>query len=141
MTTEKAKEDLYLTCPECEEAGKKATFKDKRGLGLHRRFTHGVKGTSPSSVSFYKNHAESEKAKSAQHAKPVTHNHKQTALIPAAAVTIESPIKPVEISEAMLGYAMGRLESLAEQIARENNLPEKEFVKQTAANLAALTRR
>ena len=72
--------------------------------------------------------------------KPTKHQ-KQTAIVPSAVVTTESRIQPAEISVAMLGYAMGRLESLAEQIARENGLPEKEFVKQTAANLAALTRR
>jgi len=140
MTTQKAKESGDLICPECEKAGKKATFKDRRGLGLHRHFTHGVRGTSPSSASFYKKQDELEKAKGAQQTKPAKH-HKQTAIVPAAVATVESRIQPAKISEAMLGYAMGRLESLAEQIARESGLPEKECVKQTAANLAELTRR
>ena len=140
MTTQKAKDDLHLTCPECEKAGKTATFKDKRGLGLHRRFMHGIRGTSPSSVSFYKRHDELKKTKATHRAKSGS-NHRQTAIVPATAATVETQIKPAGISVAMLGYAMGRLESLAEQIARENGLPEKEFVKQTAANLAELTRR
>jgi hypothetical protein len=140
MTTQKAKESGDLTCPECEKAGKTATFKDKRGLGLHRRFTHGIRGTSPSSVSFYKRHDESKKTKATHQAKYGSY-HKQTAIVPATAATVETQIKPAGISVAMLGYAMGRLESLAEQIARENGLPEKEFVKQTAANLAELTKR
>ena len=137
MTTQKAKESGDLTCPECEKAGKKATFKDKRGLGIHRRFTHGIRGTSPSTVSFYKKQDELEKAKHAQRA----NQQKQTALVPAARVMIETPIKPAAISVVMLGYAMGRLESLAEQIARENGLPEKEFLKQAAAYLVELTKR
>lgn len=141
MATQKAKEDLDLTCPECQKLGKTVTFKDKRGKGLHRRFMHGVRGTSPSSVSFYKKHDELEKTKGAQRVKKVNHR-KKTALVPAAVDTAGTVVvKPPEISVAMLGYAMGRLESLAEQIARENNLPEKEFVKQVAANLAELTKR
>lgn len=42
---------------------------------------------------------------------------------------------------AILGYAMGKLESLAETIARDNGLPVDEFVRQVTRRLAGLTAR
>lgn len=132
MTKPKTIEPGDLICPECEAAGGSAKFADRRGLGVHRRAMHGVKGTAPSTLEYHKR----QKAKSKLEKPAVA---PKTALVPAARPThVAVQSMPAEISVAMLGYAMGRLESLAEQIARENNLPEKEFVKQTAINLAKL---
>jgi hypothetical protein len=137
MTKSKSvKNDEKLTCPKCEAAGVHVTFTDKRGRGTHRRFKHGVRGVSASTLAYRNRH---DKLARGAEAKPV--HPKQTAMVPVAEQTVVTRIKPAEISVAMLGYAMGRLEALAEQIARENGLPEKEFVKQTAVNLAALVQR
>jgi hypothetical protein len=44
-----------------------------------------------------------------------------------------------QISQSLLGYAVGRLFGLAERIARENNLPEMEFTRRAAALFAELS--
>ena len=123
-----------MICPECQQAGITVTFKDKRGQGSHRWAKHRVRGVSASTLAYHQQRDQAAKAN-----KPVRHYNKKTALVPASIEVAGTLAKPVEISVAIRGYAMGRLEALAEQIARENNLPEKEFVKQVAANLAALT--
>jgi hypothetical protein len=45
------------------------------------------------------------------------------------------------MSQALLGYAVGRLVGMAERIARENDLPETEFTRRAAALFAELSAR
>jgi hypothetical protein len=133
-----SKKTNELQCPECG----KNDFKDKRGLGSHRRNMHGVVGTAASTVASRKRHENLELTVS--EVKPKKNNYKKAPVEVTApgevALVVQQP-KAAEIPPAMLGYAMGRLESLAEQIARENILPEKEFVRLVAVNFAELTKR
>ena len=131
------KEKETLTCPECGKTG----FRDKRWLGVHRRSIHGVKGSSPSVLALRRR--EQQAAREAKSAPAVARAVKKAVAVEKPAQTgliVKSAAIP-EISLAMLGYAMGRLESLAEQIARENGLPEKEFAKLAAGHLAELLKR
>lgn len=121
MTKKSTPSEDTLICPECKQAGITVTFKDKRGQGSHRWAKHGVKGVSASTLAYHQR------------------RDLKTALVPTSTEPIRTAPRTAEISLAIRGYAMGKLEALAEQIARENNLPEKEFVKQVAANLAELT--
>lgn len=45
------------------------------------------------------------------------------------------------IDQAIAGYAIAKLESLAEKIAQENGMPEKEFTRNVARLFAALMTR
>lgn len=141
MATEGKKKDL--SCPECAKAGKVVTFADPRGRAAHRHAAHGVKGTSAATLAY---HAHKAALAAAKNTKKATKESKPKVKAPVApvaketAVTVYQPQRIAAIDPAMLGYAMGRLESLAVLIARENGLPEKEFVSTVAANLAQLTK-
>ena len=127
-----------LKCPECGMAG----FKDRRTLGIHRYAKHHVRGTSASTVSYHQRREQTE-AKSPVVAKRGYHKKPIPVVAPQGeiAVVVKKQPEIAPIPPAMLGYAMGKLESLAAQIARENELPEQEFVRLVAANLAELTKR
>ncbi len=126
-----------LVCPECG-----ITCNEPRTLGSHRRFKHGVKGSAPSTLAGDAKKA-AEKAKKALQPEnvaevPVTMPYRQpepTGLIvrPAAGGALISP--------TMLAYTVGRLESLAEKIARENGFPENEFVSQAAKSFWELMKK
>lgn len=135
----KSKKPDALTCPECGESG----FKDRRGLGSHRRAKHGVVGTAASTLA-YRQKKESEAQMSAV-AKPKKSHHKEAPTEIAApgksALVVRKVPEIPEIPAAMLGYAIGRVESLVEQIARDNALPEKEFIRVVAVGFAELTKR
>jgi hypothetical protein len=139
MTNPIAKPDpATLKCPECGQTG----FKDRRSLGIHRWSKQHVRGTSASTVAY---HERREQAKAETPA--VAKRSYQKKPIPVVApqgeiaVVVKKQPEIAPIPPAMLGYAMGKLESLAAQIARENELPEQEFVRLVAANLAELTKR
>lgn len=127
-----------LKCPECGQTG----FLDKRGLGVHRHAKHGVSGTSPSTIAYHEKLKK--EAKATKKTAPKKDHHKKavvpTVTTPGEITIVKKPEIPA-IPPVLLGYAMGRLESLAAQIARENLLPEEEFIRVAAANLAELTKR
>ena len=131
----RAKVDPKLVCPEC----KREDFKDPRGLASHRYRAHGVQGSSHSVLALRK-----KKAREVTHDKAerqTANATKNTSLVKAAKKegVLVPQLPQVElITPAMLGYAMGRMQSLVEQIARENGLPEKEFVYRVAINFAEL---
>jgi hypothetical protein len=145
MTSPIAKPDpATLICPECG----RADFKDTRGFGVHRWIQHHVHGTSPSTVAYHEKLARAKAQKPAIAKKPaVAKRSYQKKPIPVVApqgeiaVVVKKQLEIAPIPPAMVGYAMGKLESLAAQIARENELPEQEFVRLVAANLAELTKR
>lgn len=147
LETSRGEEDTMVSksesfvCPECQKAGKKVEFKDKRGLGAHRHAKHNVAGVSPSTLAYHEKRDKKEEkpvaAKKSHH--PVV-KAKSEGTAPKALV-MQKPVNQSPISAALMGYAMGRLESLAEQIARENGLPEKEFVRVVSSNLADLSKR
>lgn len=133
-------------CPECQKAGIHASYDDRRGLSSHRRFKHGVSGSSSAVVSLRMKKLREEKEK--RKGKPgrpkgpskklpvvgKPHLGRRHAALPKKPAAIGPP----EFSPSLLGYAAAKLESLAEQIARENNLPEKEFARQVMAAFAVL---
>jgi uncharacterized C2H2 Zn-finger protein len=139
MTSPIAKPDpATLKCPECGMTG----FKDTRGYGIHRFAKHGVHGSSPATLSSLKRKQEGKKntvaaSKRSYQKKPIPVVAPQGEI----AVVVKKQLEIAPIPPAMVGYAMGKLESLAAQIARENELPEQEFVRLVAANLAELTKR
>ena len=57
----------------------------------------------------------------------------QRVIVPEHAVPTMSP--------ELLGYALGKIESLAEQIARDNGLPTQEFAARVMEYYAALAKR
>ncbi len=121
-----------LACPECG----RADFKDPRGLASHRYRSHGVAGSSHSVV-----FAREKKAGLTPEKKTVG-RPKGTAAVrathaPAKSLALE-PMPAPQFSSSLLGYAMGKLDSMAEQIARENGLPERLFVREVARSFAAL---
>ena len=126
-----------LMCPNCE-AG---PFKDARGLSSHRRVKHGIVGSSKSALAQRKALARIEPPKrrgrppgKAMKAKPKSHQaRKPAALPPNYAPAVVSQFAP-----SLLGYAAAKLESLAEKIAHENNLPEKEFAREVMSTFAAI---
>lgn len=129
--------EATIFCPECRKRGIDKTFESRAGLSSHRRSAHGVAGMGTTAV-----WARAKKA--AATPKKVGRPRKDTnSSAPRKSHhTPKPPAPPVQASQpfapSMLGYAMGRMQSLAEQIARENNLPEKQFVNQVALNFAAL---
>jgi hypothetical protein len=129
--------EAELKCPECGQTG----FKDRRAWGIHRYAKHGVRGTSPSTVKY---HEKQEEKKKVSVTTPKKDHHKKevipTVTTPGEIAIVKKPEIPT-IPPVLLGYAMGRLESLAAQIARENLLPEEEFIRVAAASLAELTKR
>lgn len=137
-TKEEAK---AFVCPEC---GKVCT--DSRGLGTHRRFVHGVAGAASSTLAARekkeKAEREAKKAARKQADKPKLERppkSKPGAIsAPGTAIIHARVEESAAILPTILGYAMGRLEALAEKIARENRLPEGEFVKQVAVAFARL---
>lgn len=122
-------------CPECGRTG----FKDPRGLASHRRSAHGVAGSSHSVVSVRK-----KKAGLTPTAVPLG-RPKGTAAARATLAQARPPepqsLPTPQFSLSLLGYAMGKLDSMAEQIARENGLPERQFVRDVARSFAALVER
>jgi hypothetical protein len=130
-----------FTCPECEAKGIHKVFEDARGRGTHRRAAHGVAGASASTLAYHKKHDKKEP--------PKTRSKKSVSVAIAPVKVQEEKIaavteKQAQIgrpSVAIMGYAMGRLESLAVQIAQENELPAKEFVRLVATNLAEWSKR
>jgi hypothetical protein len=116
--TTETKQDL--TCPECAAKGTPKTFKDPRARGTHRRIVHGVLGTSASVVSARK-------------------KKKRIGRPPGSGKSAMTPAKARERQAArvsgLVGYAVAKLEGLAQQIARENELPEKEFTQLVAGRL------
>jgi hypothetical protein len=142
MTAPIKKSLVPLKCPECGQTG----FKDNRGLGVHRHAAHGVSGTSPSTLKYHEKKEQlGPKDTATTAAAPKKKQHKNASVEIKApgelALVVQPNLGIAEIPPAMLGYAMGRLESLAEQIARENMLPEREFVRRVAINFAELTKR
>ncbi len=122
-----------LTCPECAAQGVIKTFRDKRGLATHRRILHGVPGSSRAVIALRKHQQELKRkvgrpkgSTSAVTASRLHHPTKKA--LPSAP----------EFSPGLLGYTAAKLESLAEQIAHENGLPEKEFARQAMATFTAL---
>jgi hypothetical protein len=137
MTAPIKKSSVPLKCPECQKTG----FKDNRGLGVHRHAAHGVAGTSPSTLKYHEAKRDSVLTVTAP---KKSHQKKVSGEVTAPgtiAMVVRTQPEITEIPPAMLGYAMGRLESLAAQIARENMLPEKEFIRRVAINFAELTKR
>jgi hypothetical protein len=141
-----------FVCPECQKAGKKVAFGDKRGLGAHRHAKHGVAGVAPSTLAYHQKHNKKVENKKVENKKvekpiPAKKSHHPVKAKPevtaptAKALVVQKRVDQSPISAALMGYAMGRLESLAEQIARENGLPEKEFVRVVSSNLADLAKR
>jgi len=144
-----------FTCPECARAGIHTVFADARGRGTHRRIKHGVMGTSSAAVAYREKRAQIAKATrrtARPGAKPgarpvgrprgsVTKNpapgrgHAAGSIVPVAAGSA------AQMSQALLGYAVGRLVGMAERIARENDLPETEFTRRAAALFAELSAR
>ena len=112
-----------LTCPDCGKTG----FQTAAGLGSHRRSEHGKMGTSKSSIREREQRAQfrmTQKKRGRPHGKKTNTS------------TVVAPSVP----QSLLGYAIGRLQSLAEQIAHENGLPEKQFVYDVALGFAAMVR-
>ena len=126
-----------ILCPNCGVG----PFKDARGLSSHRRVKHGIVGSSKSALALRKAQARIEPPKrrgrppgKAMKAKPKSHHaRKPAALPPNYAPAVVSQFAP-----SLLGYAAAKLESLAEKIAHENNLPEKEFAREVMSTFAAL---
>lgn len=120
-----------LSCTDCG-AG---PFKDHRGFSSHRRNKHGIAGTPRTVLA----------SRSLKHKTlpKVVHSKKEAAIVPAPAPQIlqKRTSSMDEIPPELVGYAMGKLESLAQQIARENNVPEKEFVCRSAEYFAVLSKR
>jgi hypothetical protein len=130
MTKAKKSTSTNLTCPECG----KSDFRDPRALGTHRRIAHGVPGSSPSVLSARR--AAAQAAKAGKAAKPrKTHQRgiEEPQEAPAAKKVVAVPLQ-------VLGYAVGKLESLAEEIAQQNDLPSREFLTRCAQSLLVLAK-
>ena len=136
------KETIGLTCPECG-----ATFRDARGTGSHRLRVHGIAGSSPSVIAYHKKKEAEKKAAKKALRERLKGAQKAPAPRPAAPAppapppAAPQPVNGTAMSMEMAAYAAGKLESMAEQIARENGLPAREFVARTAECLVALSRR
>jgi hypothetical protein len=122
-------------CPECKEENIVTLLPTRRTLGMHRWFKHGVRGIT------YQEKPEKPSAKK-------TLGHPKKAKNPKAITKQPVPqqVQPPansasEISPELLGYALGKIESLAELIARDNGLPTQEFVARVMEYYAVLPKR
>lgn len=106
---------VELVCPECEAEGKHTVFDEPRYLGRHRRFRHGVLGKRAQA-----------QAESGMNPRRRRRSGTNKPLQPVPREE-EPEGGPTPFPMAMIGYAIGKLESLAEQIARENGFSPKEF--------------
>lgn len=118
-----------FVCPECG----KNDIPNKRILGMHRWFKHRVRGVSyrekPAPQAAKKTVGRLKKEENSMVRQPV----QQRVIVPEHAVPTMSP--------ELLGYALGKIESLAEQIARDNGLPTQEFAARVMEYYAALAKR
>jgi uncharacterized C2H2 Zn-finger protein len=126
--------DTPFTCPECSQQ-----FENNKMLGLHRYRKHGWTSDSPEAQArrAAKERRQQEK-REAKAAAKAGHKADKTAT-PAPQPDPEpvpAPNDPEEIPEAMLGYGVGKLESLAEQMARDNGYPAKPFIRRLATAFA-----
>jgi hypothetical protein len=134
---DKKSKSSELVCPECLAKGEKRVFQSNQGLASHRSRSHDVKGTANSTLNWRKNHLKANKKTKA--AKEVT----STRTVNPKSVALVAPQRAVsDISNAIVvGYAIGKVETLAKDIARQNNLSEKEFVEQVAVGFARITQK
>lgn len=118
-----------LVCPEC---GKK-DIPNKRILGIHRWSQHGVKGVSrldkPAKPPVKKTLGRPKGTANTKTSQPI----QQKVIVPTSPVPTIGP--------ELLGYALGKIETIAEQIARDNALPTQEFVTRVMEYYAVLTKR
>jgi hypothetical protein len=123
----------------CEECGR-ADFISAAGLGSHRRSAHGVMGTAPSTLAAREARivtTKGAKAKNGSNAtQPRKSHHKASEKLQP---TLE-PQAVVSIPPQILGYGVGKLESLAEEIAQQNDLPAREFLTRCAQALLVLAK-
>ena len=117
-------------CPECG-----VTFGTVQGVARHRLSRHGVPGSSSAAIQRHKLAAKGKLLAPAPKVPVPTRNQKTTNLQVNKVAT--APV----IDQAIAGYAIAKLESLAEKIAQENGMPEKEFTRNVARLFAALMTR
>ena len=115
-----------LVCPECEMG----PFLDLRGYKAHLRMKHGIGGQSAKEMATTRNNAPRKPRKTAG-------NQPES----GASTSLMRHEQNIELPLAALGYAVGRLQSLAESIAEENGLPQKEFTTIAVEQLLELLRR
>jgi hypothetical protein len=109
-----------FVCPECKAQKINTAFESARGLGRHRQTAHGVPGKS-ASVAYRRRRAE------------------RGEIIPKE---VSQPIhERVAPGPDIISYAVGRIESLCELIARDNGLPEREFMMKAAEYFIVLAKR
>jgi hypothetical protein len=153
--------DGIFKCPECKAQGVRAVFTTKTGLGIHRRSTHGIPGSSSAAISARRNHpptlegiVKQESLKCfycAKTFKGTLWREKHINLAHPGLSTTE-PSKGtlngngVESKENQAKrdytiYSAGYLEGIGRGLADAENLPAKEFIAGCAEYLFAITRR
>lgn len=153
-TAAAVEEKEEFVCPECRDQGVRKEFDDARGLGTHRRIAHGVMGSSTAAVAYRAKKAEAKrlaKRKAAGSSGRPLHpsDMNQSPGTPRRGRPLGSrnqPTRPgsVELRKAatlplpatLVGYAMAKMEEAAHRIARDNNLPERDFTRVVAGYLA-----
>jgi hypothetical protein len=120
----------------CLEPGCGEVCKDKRSLGMHRWFKHHIRGVSYRGVNTARKAVGRPKGSGIQKglAMPAT-----SQVIPPF-LAVRTTSVPA-ISAELVGYALGKIESLAEQIAHDNEVPTREFVGRIMTYYAEMARR
>lgn len=140
MKKKEQKPAAQFECPECKAKGISKEFQNASGRASHRSRMHGVQGSS-SAVRYQRMKA----AKAMEETGPKRKKSlPTTALAPIPrkeGVPLRDVLPADEITPAFIGYAMGRMQSFVEQIARESKLPEKEFMVRVAQSFAELMSR
>jgi len=119
----------------CSECGQKDIV-SRRVLGMHRWFKHHVRGVSyhekpapPAAKKVDGRPKKAVKAVKSMVKQPV----QQRVIVPVRSVPTMSP--------ELVGYALGKIESVTEQVARDNGLPTQEFVARVMEYYAVLAKR
>jgi hypothetical protein len=129
-----ANKKAKLKCPECH----RGDFENLRNLGVHRKFQHGVPGQSAASV-YKRKHEQNEKlAEDPNHDQDRAREPQEPQGAVEALPSIAAAQAAATITPVLVGYAVAKLEHLAETIARAQAVPEREFVKLVARQLVAL---
>lgn len=123
------KDNPDYKCPECHRV-----FVTKSGLGIHRFNSHGIAGASNAAQSRLKATA----GKKIGRPKGIDTKLKPKAKNGIVVHRAKRNDTDAGVDHAITGYAIAKLESLAEKIARDNGLPEKEFVRSVAILFAGL---
>lgn len=132
---------MNFQCPECKEQGVEKVFKFPTGLGAHRKFQHGIAGTSSSSIAsrkvkqgyigrarcFYCSRTfDSVNGRS----KHIVATHPGKSLKGLGPMKKAVPVQEREIAadRALAAFTVGQMKNECKHIAESQGRPEREFI-------------